>query len=70
MRRLLFIGSVSALLSGCMSAQEQAAAINAGDDAACQSYGAQPGTQPYFQCRMMKDSAKTGEQRGFGGGYS
>ena len=52
MRRLLFIGSVTALLSGCMSAHEQVAAIDASDDAACQYYGAQPGTQPYFQCRM------------------
>ena len=51
MRRLLFIGSVTALLSGC-SAHERVAAIDPSDDAACQYFGAQPGTQPYFQCRM------------------
>ncbi len=30
----------------------------AGDDSACPSYGAEPGTQAYFQCRMMKDQQR------------
>jgi hypothetical protein len=45
----VFIGFF--LLSGCASRQEIAAA----DDNDCASYGAQPGSQAYFQCRMMKD---------------
>jgi hypothetical protein len=31
---------------------EQAAAIERGDDATCQSYGATPGSAVYVQCRM------------------
>ncbi|MEJ0093835.1 MAG: hypothetical protein WDN46_10440 [Methylocella sp.] len=28
------------------------------DDESCISYGAEPGTQEYFQCRMMKDQQR------------
>ena len=30
----------------------------AANDAACQSYGAKPGTQEYFQCRLTKDQQR------------
>lgn len=40
------------LLSGCLSSREQLAKQ---DDSDCRSYGAKPGTQEYFQCRMAKD---------------
>lgn len=46
---LIFMGFLT--LSGCASREEIAAA----DDADCAAYGAQPGSQAYFQCRMMKD---------------
>jgi hypothetical protein len=28
------------------------------DDAKCQSYGAAPGTQPYYQCRLAIDQQR------------
>jgi len=31
---------------------------SASDDAKCQSYGAAPGTQPYFQCRLAIDQQR------------
>jgi outer membrane biogenesis lipoprotein LolB len=58
MLRILIISVVSALLAGCASHEERAASIANADDAACQSYGAQLGTQAYFQCRMAKDQQR------------
>ena len=49
---------LAALCSGCMSAQERSERIAAADEDACISYGAQPGTQAYFQCRMAKDQQR------------
>lgn len=54
-------------LSGCAQFQEQQQqqafarqqAISANDDAKCQSFGAQPGTATYTQCRMSLDSQRT-----------
>lgn len=41
------------LLGGCAEyEQRQAAARDAGDDSQCRSYGIQPGTDVYAQCRM------------------
>jgi hypothetical protein len=40
------------------TAEDRAIQANAADDAACQSYGAQPGSQAYFQCRMLKDQQR------------
>jgi hypothetical protein len=37
-------------------AQAEAAAIAANDDAKCQSYGVQPGSPAYVQCRMNLDN--------------
>jgi hypothetical protein len=39
-------------LSGCVTAEEMAAQV--ADDGDCRSYGAEPGSQAYFQCRMTK----------------
>jgi hypothetical protein len=50
MRMLVPLALVFAL-AGCVSREEIAAA----DSNDCASYGAQPGSQAYFQCRMMKD---------------
>lgn len=48
------------LLAGCASQSQIAAQqlaqredLDAADDSTCQSYGAQKGTEPYFNCRMM-----------------
>jgi hypothetical protein len=47
------------LLAGCASRQELAAS----DDATCQSYGAPPGSQNYFDCRMNLDQARAQNRR-------
>jgi len=39
-------------------AQAQAAAAAANDDAKCQSYGLQPGSPGYAQCRMNLDNQR------------
>lgn len=43
-------------LSGCFASREQVAKQDADE---CISYGAQPGSQAYFQCRMAKDEQRT-----------
>lgn len=48
-------------MSGCMSAQQIAAyraQTDNGDDAACRSYGAKPGTDVYVQCRMQRQQSR------------
>jgi hypothetical protein len=52
------VAVIAAGLAGCVSDQERAASIAASDDAQCQSFGASPGTDRYFQCRMMKDQQR------------
>lgn len=46
---------LGALLGGCATGAELAAY----DDAKCKSYGAQPGSPPYVQCRAQLDAART-----------
>jgi hypothetical protein len=38
-------------LGGCATQQQ----ISAADDNVCRPYGAQPGSEAYVQCRMMKE---------------
>lgn len=49
-------------LSGCAEYQayqaQQAAQISAADDGQCRSYGAEPGSQAYIQCRMNIDNQR------------
>jgi hypothetical protein len=56
-------------LSGCMTAQEQAQNIAASDDADCRSYGAQPGSDAYYQCRMAKDQQRQQTRAAIVGAY-
>ena len=58
MRTTLLLFVLCGLASGCVSDEERAERISSSDDAACQSYGAQTGSQEYFQCRMMKDQQR------------
>ncbi len=58
MHRLFWVFAVAFSCSACMNAEERSAAIAASDDSACQSYGAQPGSEAYFQCRMAKDQQR------------
>jgi hypothetical protein len=39
-------------LGGCVTAEEMAAQQAAADDAKCRSFGAQPGSKPYLDCRL------------------
>ena len=41
-----------------MTAEERSERIAEADDSSCQSYGAQPGSQAYFQCRVTKDQQR------------
>jgi PBP1b-binding outer membrane lipoprotein LpoB len=64
--RIIAALAITLTLAGCAQyeaqqqaqAQAQAAAIEANDDAKCQSYGAAPGSQPYIQCRMNLDNQR------------
>ncbi len=50
---------LTALLAGCMTAEERAHQLAAQDDGKCRSYGAQPGSVAYVQCRAQLDAAQT-----------
>jgi hypothetical protein len=63
--RLIAACILALMLPACVSAEQQraqaeaqAAAINANDDAKCQSFGAAPGSQAYIQCRMNLDNQR------------
>ncbi|HEY2071661.1 MAG TPA: hypothetical protein VGG48_19030 [Rhizomicrobium sp.] len=60
MRQFLIMSLAVIALSGCISPEEQAAAYrsqvaaaDAADNSRCLSYGTQPGTSAYTQCRMQ-----------------
>ena len=46
---------VAGLLTGCMTAEQRVAQ----DDGKCRSYGAEPGSSAYVQCRTQLDAAQT-----------
>src|SRR5260370_38496918 len=54
--RFFAIAAFTAFLSGCAATRAELAAV---DDEKCRSYGAQPGTPPYTQCRMQLDTTRT-----------
>lgn len=64
--RIFPIIALSGLLAGCAAMQErenerlraEAVAYEANADAQCRSYGAQPGTPVYIQCRMNMDNRR------------
>ncbi len=43
-------------LVACADPEAIRVAQGAQDDAKCQSYGAKPGTQPYFDCRLTLET--------------
>ena len=54
-----FIALFAALFMGaCESSQDIARNNWNSDDATCRSYGAEPGSQAYMQCRMAKDQQR------------
>jgi hypothetical protein len=56
-------------LSGCALENHMAEMRNQEDMAQCQSYGAQPGTDAYFQCRMNLSNQREANQRAIVGAY-
>jgi hypothetical protein len=52
MRTLAPIALCALLLTGCVSVEER----RAQDDSQCQSYGAEPGSEAYVQCRMWAET--------------
>lgn len=65
MERIFILSALCIILSGCVTAQD----IAANDDDACQSYGAEPGSQAYFQCRMAKDNQRQANNAALVGAY-
>jgi hypothetical protein len=66
MKQIVGVLAITAILQGCVSAEKreaearaQRARIATEEDAQCRSYGAQPGTQPYFQCRLTLHQQRT-----------
>ena len=59
--KMLLLAIAAALasltLGGCVTASEYTAQVAAADDGDCRSYGAEPGSQAYFQCRMTKSQS-------------
>src|SRR6476469_7831420 len=53
--KFLLVLFASLCVVGCAQTREE---LSRADDADCASYGAQPGSQAYFQCRMMKDQQR------------
>lgn len=53
MRFSLLAISTTLLLGGCLSPAEREAAMDAHDNGRCVSFGAQPGTEAYTNCRMQ-----------------
>ncbi|SDS77279.1 hypothetical protein SAMN05444158_3151 [Bradyrhizobium canariense] len=57
---ILLVAVVSATsLAGCMTRDQQIAAVNTRDDQKCLGFGARPGTDAYVNCRAQLDSART-----------
>lgn len=54
MRKIIGILLLESFLSGCVTAAERASQLSSADDAACRSYGAVAGSEPYIQCRTTK----------------
>lgn len=46
------------LLGGCSVMGPSREQLAQADDAACQAYGAQPGSDVYIQCRMQRDNIR------------
>lgn len=58
MMKAIIVLAASLMLAGCVTDAQREMMIANADDGSCQSYGAAPDTQAYFQCRMMKDQQR------------
>jgi hypothetical protein len=57
--RPLILGAVSLLLGACVNNAQLVANTQASDDAECRSYGVDPGSPGYVQCRMNLENQRT-----------
>jgi hypothetical protein len=58
MFRVLFLAVAAVALAGCARAESAAEAAFRADDATCKSYGVEPGTDAYVECRLALDMQK------------
>jgi hypothetical protein len=58
MFRMLFLAAAAVALAGCARAESGAEAAFRADDAKCKSYGVEPGTDAYVDCRLALDMRK------------
>jgi hypothetical protein len=58
MFRVLLVAATAAALGGCVRSESAAEAAFRADDAKCKSYGADPGTDAYLDCRLAIDMHK------------
>ena len=63
MFRVLFLAATAAALAGCAGSESATQAKFRADDAKCKSYGAEPGTDNYVQCRLVIDIQKANAER-------
>jgi hypothetical protein len=58
MFRVLLVAATAVALGGCAKSESAAQAAFRADDAKCKSYGADPGTDAYVDCRLVIDMQK------------
>ena len=58
MFRVLLVAATAAALAGCARSESAAEAAFRADDAKCKSYGVDPGSDAYVQCRLAIDLQK------------
>jgi hypothetical protein len=58
MFRVLFLAAAAVAVAGCARSESAAEAAFRADDAKCKSYGADPGTEAYVDCRLAIDMQK------------
>jgi hypothetical protein len=55
---LAVLASMSVMLMGCLTSQDNTAQIEAADNEKCVSYGTTPGTPAYTDCRMKLEKMR------------
>jgi hypothetical protein len=58
MFRVVFLAAAAVALAGCARSESAAEAAFRADDAKCKSYGLEPGTDVYVDCRLAMDMQK------------
>jgi len=66
---ILLALSVTYILAGCASPAERAAQLQAREQATCERYGFQPGTDSFAQCMMQIDQANQNRRAALAAAY-